>query len=581
MYMKYDVFISYRRDGGEYTAKIIHDKLTELGYHVFFDVESLRSGQFNLKLLNIIEECTDFISVLSPNSLERCENENDWVRLEIAHALKKEKNVVPVLLRGFQFPNELPEDIDKIRHQSGIEASTEFFDAFAKRLAEFLVKKPNIKNRITQNSLFRKLLPPLIAFIIVFIIAFTGFSIYQKMHSTFPATKVEKNTVNELIYYVCSNLTQTNMAMQNYENALKKIKIYLASPDEDQKKSLKADITNYQNNILKEQQALTKIDDNLSDKIDQTPLPKEDIVALYDFLYGIFTNFSNEISYLYSIIDQNYFTVATISEVEGYYEEEYNQNDDLIFYGLNEMFLSVNDSALKDLKNKILPTLSCIYTNQSWLSDKDEIEAICNASMEKMENAVMDYSALIGSKNASVDQFKNEINQLQQTQELLDKTKAEAKEKFKPLDTDDVDILWGKMLRFNRLSMYDMCIDCLQRYQLKAADTAEAAVYVPIAINFYNKISQTGVNYGVMVLGFEPGKPQHSFYELGDVIISLNGKKVQTLDDYLEITKGLSLDEKRTVVVLRYSGKQFAMVTGTYNSSEPKILLNTMSEGEN
>jgi len=578
--MKYDVFISYRREGGEYTAKIIHDRLTELGYHVFFDVESLRSGQFNLKLFNIIEECTDFISVLSPNSLDRCESENDWVRLEIAHALKKGKNVVPVLLRGFQFPEELPEDIDKIRHQSGLEASTEFFDAFARRLAEFLVTKPKIKSRITQNTLLRKLVPSLLAFVIVFAISFGGYTIYQKMHSTFPATKSEKNTVNELVYYVSSNLSQTNIAMQNYENALKKIKIYLASPDESQKKSLKVDITNYQANILKAQQILTKMDDNLSNKIDQTPLPKEDVLALYDYLYNIFTNLSNDITYLYSIIDQNYFTVATISEVEGYYEEEYNQEDDLIFYGVNEMFLSVNDSSLKDFKNKILPTLSCIYTNQSWLSDKDEIEAISNAAMEKMENAIMDYSALIGDKNASVDQLKNDINQLQQTQDLLDKTKAEAKEKFKPLDTDDVDTLWGKMLRFNRLFMYDMCIDCLQRYQLKATDTAEAAVYVPIAINFYNQVVQTGVNYGAMVLGFEPGKPKHSFYQLGDVIISLNDKKVQVLDDYFNIVKGLSLDEQRKVVVLRYNGKQFVKVTGTFNSSEPKILLNSMSEGE-
>jgi len=88
------------------------------------------------------------------------------------------------------------------------------------------------------------------------------------------------------------------------------------------------------------------------------------------------------------------------------------------------------------------------------------------------------------------------------------------------------------------------------------------------------------VNYGAMVLGFEPGKPKHSFYQLGDVIISLNDKKVQVLDDYFNIVKGLSLDEQRKVVVLRYNGKQFVKVTGTFNSSEPKILLNSMSEGE-
>ena len=64
--IKYDIFISYRRDGGESTAKILRDKLSELGYQVFFDVESLRSGDFNTKLYSVIEECEDFLLVLSP-----------------------------------------------------------------------------------------------------------------------------------------------------------------------------------------------------------------------------------------------------------------------------------------------------------------------------------------------------------------------------------------------------------------------------------------------------------------------------------------------------------------------------------
>ena len=48
--MVYDIFISYRRDGGEYTAKILRDHLQDAGYRTFFDVESLRSGNFNTKL---------------------------------------------------------------------------------------------------------------------------------------------------------------------------------------------------------------------------------------------------------------------------------------------------------------------------------------------------------------------------------------------------------------------------------------------------------------------------------------------------------------------------------------------------
>ena len=98
---KYDIFISYRRDGGESTAKTLRDRLASLKYRVFFDVESLRSGDFNTALFSVIEECRDFLLILSPGALDRCKNDNDWVRMEIEHALKHNLNIIPVMLRGF------------------------------------------------------------------------------------------------------------------------------------------------------------------------------------------------------------------------------------------------------------------------------------------------------------------------------------------------------------------------------------------------------------------------------------------------------------------------------------------------
>lgn len=47
---RYQIFISYRRDGGEFFGKILSDKLIAKGYSVFFDVEALRSGPFNDQL---------------------------------------------------------------------------------------------------------------------------------------------------------------------------------------------------------------------------------------------------------------------------------------------------------------------------------------------------------------------------------------------------------------------------------------------------------------------------------------------------------------------------------------------------
>ena len=125
-------------------AILLRDRLSARGYRVFLDIESLNSGSFNEKLLAVIEECTDVVVVCSKNSLDRCVNDGDWVRMEIAHALKHGKNIVPVLLRGFEWPDILPDDIDAMRMQNGINAgSNEYFDAAIDRLAnKFLSGSP-------------------------------------------------------------------------------------------------------------------------------------------------------------------------------------------------------------------------------------------------------------------------------------------------------------------------------------------------------------------------------------------------------------------------------------------------------
>lgn len=147
MKKKYDVFVSYRRRGGEYIAKLLYDRLTQLGYQVFLDVDSLRAGDYNMMLYSVIDECKDFLLILTQDSLEQCKNENDWVRIEIEYALEKKLNIIPIIIKGFEFPQDLPPSIDAIRYKSGLQSNYEFFDAFIKRLQNFLLSKP-IKHSI-------------------------------------------------------------------------------------------------------------------------------------------------------------------------------------------------------------------------------------------------------------------------------------------------------------------------------------------------------------------------------------------------------------------------------------------------
>ena len=135
----YDVFISYRRDGGHEMARLLYEHLKLRGINCFFDLEELGSGQFNTKLLDSIDQSNNFVVVLSPNSLERCKNEGDWVRCEIEHAIKQKKNIVPFMLTGFSWPDGLPESLAQLPFYNGVQLVREYFDASIDKLIEMLV----------------------------------------------------------------------------------------------------------------------------------------------------------------------------------------------------------------------------------------------------------------------------------------------------------------------------------------------------------------------------------------------------------------------------------------------------------
>jgi len=139
------VFISYRREGGYEMARLIYDELkTKRGYHAYMDVEGLKSGPFTSALLSEIGRSTDVIVVLSPGSLARCHEPEDWLRKEVSHAIKLKKNVVPVMLRGFKWPEEaLPIDMQSLSGYHGLEPSPTLFEASMGKLASMLIARPS------------------------------------------------------------------------------------------------------------------------------------------------------------------------------------------------------------------------------------------------------------------------------------------------------------------------------------------------------------------------------------------------------------------------------------------------------
>ena len=149
----YDIFISYRRDGGGATAGRINDMLTADGYSVSYDVDTLREGRFDIQLLERIEQCQDFILVVDKNCFVRTINpstdkQEDWLWQELSYALKLKKNIIPVFLAGVEFPPRLPEDIDDVRFCNGPKCVHEYFDSFYTKLKEMLRAYPRLARSI-------------------------------------------------------------------------------------------------------------------------------------------------------------------------------------------------------------------------------------------------------------------------------------------------------------------------------------------------------------------------------------------------------------------------------------------------
>ena len=142
----FDVYVSYRRDGGASNdARLICEQLAKGGYSVSFDTDTDKSGSFNEELLRRVAECKNFVLLLSKGCFDRtmlkgARREDDWMRQELATALYNKKNIITVRLPGFdRFPESLPPDINAVRRfDDGLRYDSYFGEVFFAKLKKKL-----------------------------------------------------------------------------------------------------------------------------------------------------------------------------------------------------------------------------------------------------------------------------------------------------------------------------------------------------------------------------------------------------------------------------------------------------------
>ncbi len=145
------IFINYRRDDAPGVAGRLFDYLAGRFSKddLFMDVDAMKPGvDFAKQLDTQVSQCRVLLAVIGPHWLDavdktgarRLDNEKDYVRLELASALKRDIAVIPVLVDGAIMPAEerLSDDLKPLAYRHALELRHSRFSADADAIVHAL-----------------------------------------------------------------------------------------------------------------------------------------------------------------------------------------------------------------------------------------------------------------------------------------------------------------------------------------------------------------------------------------------------------------------------------------------------------
>ena len=151
------IFLSYRRTNA-FGALAVFQNLNHHGYDVFFDFNGLASGDFDRVITENIKARAHFLVLLTPSALERCHDPGDWLRREIETALANRRNIIPLLLEGFDFSapaiaGQLTGSLAPLKHYNSLRIPPDYFEEAMDRLRTKFLNVP-IASVLHPASLF-------------------------------------------------------------------------------------------------------------------------------------------------------------------------------------------------------------------------------------------------------------------------------------------------------------------------------------------------------------------------------------------------------------------------------------------
>ena len=159
------IFISYRREDSEALAGRLYDRLSQQfgRKNIFIDIDTIEPG---LDFVEVIERTVtscevcialigrQWLTLTDPSGQRRLDNSEDFVRLEIATALKRNIRVIPALIQGTPMPRspDLPEELRPLTRRNALEISNLHFHRDVDQLIEVLERVLRTATSDTQQN---------------------------------------------------------------------------------------------------------------------------------------------------------------------------------------------------------------------------------------------------------------------------------------------------------------------------------------------------------------------------------------------------------------------------------------------
>jgi hypothetical protein len=147
------IFINYRKDDSSWNALALYNELQKYfsKEQIFKDFNTILPGDdFVVSIDNALRKCDVLIVIIGKTWLDikdtigkrRLEDPDDFVRLEVATALSRNIQVIPVLFDDVPMPRpeELPDNMKSLCRRQFVDIDSKRFDDDIRKLAEAIKK---------------------------------------------------------------------------------------------------------------------------------------------------------------------------------------------------------------------------------------------------------------------------------------------------------------------------------------------------------------------------------------------------------------------------------------------------------